>query len=117
MVEARIPFLSAQERLDTGRDDRPGRRNNIIFTFQLNSDTLGSDNDGSPMVFSLRGPEGFIFAEDCLSTVEVAEAKVFGSSARWPPEYAPWPSSVAVVECVGLGSEAAISMLPGEGSG
>ncbi|KAF4710086.1 hypothetical protein FOZ62_007852, partial [Perkinsus olseni] len=85
MVEARVPFLSDRERLDTGRDDRPGRMNNIIFAFRLSSDTIVPGGDGSPIIFTLRGPEGFLFAEDCLGTVKVAEAEVFGGSARWPP--------------------------------
>ncbi|KAF4663929.1 protein arginine methyltransferase 10 [Perkinsus olseni] len=113
MVEARVPFLSDQERLDTGRDDRPGRMNNIIFAFRLSSDTIVPGGDGSPMIFTLRGPEGFLFAEDCLGTVKVAEAEVFGGSARWPPEYAIWPSTASVVQCVGMDSQAAISILPG----
>ncbi|KAF4662280.1 protein arginine methyltransferase 10 [Perkinsus chesapeaki] len=114
MVEARVPFLSSQERLDTGRDDRPGRINNIIFAFRLGTDTIVPGSDGSALLFDLRGPEGFIFAEDCLNTVQVAEAEVFGGAARWPPEYATWPSEAAIVSCAGDASNALISILPGK---
>ena len=58
MLEARIPTLTEEQRLGTGRDDRPGEPNNLIFAIKLSQD---NSIDGQMMV---RAPYGFTFEEE-----------------------------------------------------
>ena len=61
MAEARIPLLSDSQRRATGRDDRPGYANQLVFAFRLNEPSEPSDG-----TLVLTGPTGFVFPASCV---------------------------------------------------
>lgn len=95
MLEARIPTLTDEQRIGTGRDDRPGQPNSLIFAIKLSQDAF---LDG---YMTVRAPYGFTFEEECLQFVEVSESATFGPKVRFPEEFAVWPSDVAISTCRG----------------
>jgi len=97
MLEARFeqiystsPIGDDELRKRTNRDDRPSRRNSLIFAFKMacahNSNT-GNCNRNALLASDLvlRAPEGYVFDEDCLSGVDVRESGVFGGA--WNDDY------------------------------
>eukprot|EP00931_Biecheleriopsis_adriatica_P048558 TRINITY_DN28067_c0_g1_i1.p1 TRINITY_DN28067_c0_g1~~TRINITY_DN28067_c0_g1_i1.p1 ORF type:complete len:3244 (-),score=551.12 TRINITY_DN28067_c0_g1_i1:114-9845(-) len=104
MLEARIPTLTEEQRLATGRDDRPDQQNSIIFAVKLSQDSIESGE----MVVT--GPYGFTFAEECLKYVEVSEAQTFGPSIRFPEVFTVWPVDVLIRDCRGDGRIARLQL-------
>ncbi|CAD7936810.1 unnamed protein product [Amoebophrya sp. A120] len=107
LTEAALVETTTAQRVATERNDRPLKRNNLIFVFKMANDASESRcTNIEPgytrcMELKLRGPAGFIFNGDCLPTVVVDEDKVFGDGNKWPPTYAVWPYKVKVTKCVG----------------
>lgn len=104
MLEARIPTLTEEQRLGTGRDDRPGQPNSLIFAIKLSED---ASIDGEMLV---RAPYGFTFQEECLSAVEIRESATFGPQVRFPEEFTVWPSNVVISNCRGVGRSAHLTI-------
>ena len=71
LVEFRLPELTPAQRIGTKRNDQPGSENNLVFVFKMNSD---AEQEGDLIV---RGPTGFVFHDDCLTSVETLEDKVY----------------------------------------
>eukprot|EP00746_Dinoflagellata_sp_MGD_P124956 gnl/MRDRNA2_/MRDRNA2_59633_c0_seq1.p1 gnl/MRDRNA2_/MRDRNA2_59633_c0~~gnl/MRDRNA2_/MRDRNA2_59633_c0_seq1.p1 ORF type:complete len:1560 (-),score=227.11 gnl/MRDRNA2_/MRDRNA2_59633_c0_seq1:327-4619(-) len=98
------------------RDDRPGARNFLIFTFTLSQETLGEGK------LTIRAPEGFLFDAECLPVI-TDETKVFHATntdgqapsgfSRQPRGYSPWPKDVVVTGCKGKHSVAELTISPG----
>ncbi|CAD7959916.1 unnamed protein product [Amoebophrya sp. A25] len=107
LTEAALVATTTAQRVATDRNDRPLKRNNLIYVFKMKNDATESRcTNIEPgytrcMTLKLRGPKGFIFSDDCLSTVVVDEDKVFGAGNKWPPTYAVWPYKVKVTKCTG----------------
>ncbi|CAK0879861.1 unnamed protein product, partial [Prorocentrum cordatum] len=104
MYDAALPEINDAERFATGRDDRPLMANSVIFSFEVIEAISG------PMTLILRGPAGFVFEEDCLSTVEVSQSTVFGVGSKFPPEYVVWPAGISVTECTGSSADAHLTL-------
>lgn len=104
MLEARIPTLTEEQRLGTGRDDRPGQANTLIFAIKLSQDATV---DGEMLV---RAPYGFTFEEECLSFVEVSESATFGPKVRFPEEFTVWPANVLISQCRGVDRSAHLTL-------
>ncbi|CAD7925075.1 unnamed protein product [Amoebophrya sp. A120] len=72
--------LEADVREGTGRDDRPGyvpdapQKNQLIFRFQMKNAPNVKIDGG----FVLKGPDGFVFANDCTDKIIVDKNRVFG---------------------------------------
>jgi hypothetical protein len=86
------------------RNDRPGARNFLIFSFTLSKDGIAGGK------LHIRAPEGFIFDTECLPVI-TDESKVFnnintdgqppdGFSSQ-PRSFAPWPKDAVVSGCDG----------------
>jgi len=110
MLEARIPVLTEEQRLSTGRDDRPQQPNNIIFAIKLSADSTESTS------MMVRAPFGFVFEEECLSFVEVSESKTFGAGIRFPQDFAVWPVNITIARCRGSGRSAQLDLNYGTGN-
>eukprot|EP00398_MALV-I-01_sp_L67-1_P000018 gene18-57_t len=111
MQEAQLMLLDSANdgalRTAINRNDRPGQPNNLIFSFRMNKDSVDANSE-----MLLRGPSGFIFAEDCLSTMVIAEDQVFGDQ-KWPSQYDTWEPGVAIRYCIGKGPNVIIGIDPG----
>jgi hypothetical protein len=96
-------------KVKTGRNDRPGRLNNLIFTFNLKVKPT------TRTALTVRGPRGFRFQEDCNPDVVVDSNEVFGlnSGASWPEEYMVWPTGYEPESCLGRGRKAELMIPPG----
>eukprot|EP00392_Amoebophrya_sp_AT5.2_P009519 g9547.t1 len=107
LTEAALTETTMAQRVATDRNDRPNKRNSLIFVFKMQHHASESRcTNLEPgytrcMELKLRGPAGFVFNGDCLSTVVVDEDKVFGPGNKWPPTYAVWPHKVKVTKCTG----------------
>jgi hypothetical protein len=107
MIQARLPLIASAVRAGTERNDRPMSANEIIFSFSLNDDVREDS------VLVLRGPYGFVFAEDCKDNIVTAEDKVFGEGNKWPPAYDPWEDEASILACEGKGTDAVIQIAAG----
>eukprot|EP00746_Dinoflagellata_sp_MGD_P145127 gnl/MRDRNA2_/MRDRNA2_77775_c0_seq1.p1 gnl/MRDRNA2_/MRDRNA2_77775_c0~~gnl/MRDRNA2_/MRDRNA2_77775_c0_seq1.p1 ORF type:complete len:2163 (+),score=280.86 gnl/MRDRNA2_/MRDRNA2_77775_c0_seq1:891-6491(+) len=100
MLEAKLLDIDGEKRLATGRNDRPGRQNNLIYGFKL------AKRPSSVGHIVLKGPAGFVFDEDCLPGLRInddvtnPDSSVFGS-LPWIEEYARWDQAAQVRSCVG----------------
>jgi hypothetical protein len=110
MYDAAVPEISDAERYATGRDDRPLMPNSVVFSFEVIEAISGA------MTLILRGPSGFVFEEDCLSTVEVSQSTVFGVGSKFPPEYAVWPDGVSITDCTGSSADAHLTLAMADSS-
>lgn len=110
MLEARIPTLTEEQRIATGRDDRPMQSNSVIFAFKLSQDF---QDDGEMII---RAPWGFEFYEECLSTVEFSEGLTFGPKMRFPEAFTVWPTNVNITRCRGSGRVARMNLKYGQGA-
>eukprot|EP00928_Gymnodinium_smaydae_P085992 TRINITY_DN6976_c0_g2_i1.p1 TRINITY_DN6976_c0_g2~~TRINITY_DN6976_c0_g2_i1.p1 ORF type:complete len:3484 (-),score=772.22 TRINITY_DN6976_c0_g2_i1:111-10493(-) len=113
-----------------GRDDRPNETNLIVIYAKLLSRQVFPPAE--PYI-ALRGPDFFIFSENCSSSIKVftneTNATANSSNATnvtylWPctheplPSWCPaliqtWPEKVKPIDCLGLGRTAKISFPPG----
>jgi hypothetical protein len=109
LIEGRLIELTDAQRLGTARDDRPKKVNNLVFAFKMANDALEETD------LLLRGPQGFVFDDDCTTGVETREEAVFGSGNKWPPIYEKWPYQVEVTSCRGIGSVARMRITPTAG--
>ncbi len=103
-------ILSAAQLAATGRDDRPGRLNNIVLQFQI------SDTPTSTKVLTVRAPTGFLFQENCLPGLVTNSSLVFGSPSLFNAnQYAKWdPTKIAQpILCNGRGSTMQLTLMPG----
>jgi hypothetical protein len=105
MISAGMPLLDEMVRIATGRNDRPGQSSQLIFYFQLNHDVEKQS------VLKLRGPEGYVFAEDCLKTIGgggvITDGNlVFGNKESFIPGFDAWELGVLVFSCTGDGPNA-----------
>lgn len=106
MASAGLAPLSEQQKLDTGRNDRPGKPNHLIFTFRLSSDVVSVTD------MKIKGPRGFVFFENCLEGLAYDSDEVFMDST-FPAQYTEWPEGTPVMDCVGYGREATITIATG----
>jgi hypothetical protein len=111
MPDARLMTLTQKQFIATKRNDRPGKRNELIFRFQLR------DAPPATLPLLLRGPRGFEFEEDCLMSIMTAKNDVFGpnTESTWPPDITEWPAQFAPSKCTGLGRVANIQIPAGLG--
>jgi len=110
MLDAGFVPTSLEQRLLTLRNDRPSKENQLIFRFKL----YNPPPDASSMM-ELRGPRGFEFAEDCLSSVETLKNTVFGpnTASTWPADYVEWPLQATPTACAGDGRFATLTIPAG----
>jgi hypothetical protein len=102
-----MPALTDQQRLHSGRDDRPGVYNPVVFSVSPSADSKYAG------VMRVRGPEGVVFREDCLQDVETGSATVFGEGAAMDEDqYTAWPTDVEVASCRGEGPDAYLHISP-----
>lgn len=111
IVQASLEKLSPAQQAATHRDDRPLRRNPLVFAFSLFSNAI------QPTIMLIRGPLGTIFREDCGQDVEVRSDQVFGLNQALPAGYTVWPDGVVATSCRGEGSDARIMIDPGISDG
>jgi len=106
MVSAKLLPLHSAARAASGRDDRPLQPNWLTFSFELSQDVLESGT------MTLSGPDGFIFAEDCLAGamggIRTVLTDIFGSEATSGvmQSHSEWEAGVDVTGCEGAGSRA-----------
>jgi len=94
--------LIDQQYISSGRDDRPGALNSLIFAFTLQTSVTSG-------LFNVRAPDGYEWQEDC--EVITDEASVFNvSSSSLPSEYVAWPVASAPGSCQGSGDVASFSV-------
>jgi len=110
MLEARLPTLTEEQRLATGRDDRPLQNNSVIIAIKLSQT---SEQSGEMIV---RAPWGFTFHEECLQYVEVSEGATFGPKMRFPEAFSVWPEDVVIQNCRGDGRKAKLTLVYGVGA-
>mmetsp|Transcript_104286 Transcript_104286/g.262459 ORF Transcript_104286/g.262459 Transcript_104286/m.262459 type:complete len:3286 (+) Transcript_104286:57-9914(+) len=111
MVESGLSELTDLQAALTGRDDRPLSENNLVLFFKLTKQML------EPEVLSIRAPKGFIFREDCLSSLEIRGQVTYGAGQDVASGDTAWPVDVKVLACRGEGSNAFIHTDPGIGQG
>eukprot|EP00930_Biecheleria_cincta_P034639 TRINITY_DN23911_c0_g1_i1.p1 TRINITY_DN23911_c0_g1~~TRINITY_DN23911_c0_g1_i1.p1 ORF type:complete len:3207 (+),score=370.81 TRINITY_DN23911_c0_g1_i1:517-9621(+) len=111
MPESMLTTISDSVRLVTGRNDRPGQPNQLIFHFSLSM----QPPQLMQKVMTIRAPRGFIFYDDCLEHFITDINEVFGPNTRssWPPDYTVWTPDARPVSCAGFGREAFIGIPPG----
>lgn len=119
MEDAKLVKIASSEkdmavRLATGRNDRPGypgypTPNELIFQFSLNAKPTEAS------VMHLRGPLGFLIADDCTNRIVTDEATVFGEnySGGWDPQYEKWLKTAKPTKCEGFQNRADITIPPG----
>jgi hypothetical protein len=91
----------------TGRNDRPGRENNIIISFSLNQDAQFDD------IMKLEAPYGYQFAENCFFGLEYRADNIFGDGVPLPGDFQPWDEESAIVDCKALNNVAELSIKRG----
>ncbi|CAJ1456576.1 unnamed protein product, partial [Effrenium voratum] len=104
MPHAQLVDLNSAQRLATGRNDRPGQINKLIFAFRL------ALRVSSLAALRLAGPHGFAFAEDCLPGLTTAAEDVFGSGLAG---FAAWERTAKVQSCAGRGARATLVLQMG----
>ncbi|CAE8611958.1 unnamed protein product, partial [Polarella glacialis] len=118
MPEARLLALGPEQRLATGRNDRPTESNQLVFSFSLGKVyPEGAAAVGRGLLIYqrlvLRGPVGYEFPEDC--SVITSQDAVFGRPDLWPgvnSTLANWTSEAAVVtSCLGKRNSAYIELV------
>merc|ERR1719199_867077 len=94
--------LAEKARAFSGRDDRPLHENWLTFTFQLSKDVTERSS------LKLRGPEGFVFTEDCFAAggVRTKLEDIVGSSTSPVERHTAWEPTVPVDSCEGMGAVA-----------
>lgn len=112
---AEIMNNSLDEKLTILRDDRPGRRNNVIIALKFNVERATSTQD-----LNIRAPIGWEF--DSVCSFETAAAKVFPpsglgttyteNSGEQQRPISAWHSSAVVVQCRGDGHKATVTIKP-----
>jgi len=110
MVEGLIPPLTASQRTKTLRDDRPLKGNPIVFAFKLNRAVI------EPFELYIRGPLGYVFAEECMSSIEWRGFVVFGETLN-TLQYTAWDAGVKILSCRGEGPDARMWLDPGSSAG
>lgn len=106
LAESGLVELDSNQRLALDRNDRPKKRNNLVFYFKMQNDAREArcTNILPGMTrcaeLKLRGPAGFVFDGNCLSTLATGEGEVFGAGNKWPPIYHVWPDKVKISSCV-----------------
>jgi hypothetical protein len=110
LLDARLPTLTEQQLLSSGRDDRPSAKNQLIFRFQLRTTPGPGEN-----ILELRGPRGFIFEDDCLPFLFTSVQDVFGPNSAdiYPPLVTQWNEEWAPTQCTGDGRFATITIPSG----
>lgn len=111
LVEGGMSTTTDLQAALSGRDDRPTFENSLIFYFKLNRQKL------EPETLQIRAPIGFVFHEDCLSSLEIRETEVYGSGQQLPAGFSTWPKDVLFLGCRGEGPNAFIMTDPGIGQG
>ena len=85
-----------------GRNDRPGQANQVLVEVAPLVPASGA------ATISVRAPEGFAFAPDCVVITDAAT--VLGAGVMVPVDYAAWPIGSAVSDCTGDGRTATVSL-------
>merc|ERR1719316_394725 len=91
----------------TGRNDRPGRVNNVIISFSLNQD---AQFDG---IMKLEAPYGYEFAENCFFGLEYRPDNIFGDGVTLPGDFNKWDEESAILDCKALNNVAELSIRRG----
>merc|ERR1719174_1113099 len=81
-----------QQYRKTGRNDRPGARNNLVFSVNVSSPS-------EPGKFIVYAPEGFTWKMEC--EVVTASSEVFGLYNELPAGFSEWPENATVSDCRG----------------
>ncbi|CAK9032137.1 Hypothetical protein SCF082_LOCUS19937 [Durusdinium trenchii] len=90
MPHAQLVDLNTAQRYATGRNDRPGQRNKLIFAFSLALSAASG-------TLRIIGPFGFAFDQDCLPGLSTAHGPggVFGTLGSLPGFHA-WETAAQV---------------------
>ncbi|KAF4671964.1 protein arginine methyltransferase 10 [Perkinsus chesapeaki] len=96
MDAASLAPITDAQRTASGRNDRPGKENNVVLQFRLPTDKKSGDS-----TLLLTGPQSLVFAEDCLVGLETRPDKVFGEGQPLPRQYTNWPASAEIRSCSG----------------
>lgn len=78
----------------TGRNDRPGEANSLVFS-------LTPSSGGLVGRVAVRAPLGFEWVPECNVTIDAA--KVFGVDSALPAGFAQWPAGITAAGCRGQG--------------
>lgn len=105
MVQATIPPMTPAQRAMSRRDDRPTHSNPVVFTIKLGKPALLAE------LLIVRGPAGYLFAEDCLQNIETREVEVFGGMPL-NSDMVPWVPEVLITSCRGEGPDAVLYVDP-----
>jgi hypothetical protein len=93
MFAASLVQVEGDMRLSSGRNDRPGRENNVVVSFTLAQDV---GNDG---LLRLEAPYGYIFDENCFFGLEYRSNYVFGEGVPMPDQFVAWDEESAIIDC------------------
>uniref|UniRef100_A0A7S2JIN4 Uncharacterized protein n=1 Tax=Zooxanthella nutricula TaxID=1333877 RepID=A0A7S2JIN4_9DINO len=112
MQNAGFYGISAEQKVITEREDRPGYLNNLIFEFELKN----RPTETKDMI--LKAPHGFVFEDDCLGPYESPRLKtsrdtLFGDNTggNWPAgDLEVWNRMSAPLACKGEGRDATITI-------
>ncbi|KAF4713008.1 hypothetical protein FOZ63_020640, partial [Perkinsus olseni] len=108
MDAASLAPITDEQRAASGRNDRPGKENNVILQFRLPTDKTSADS-----ILTVTGPLSLVFAEDCLVGLETRPDKVFGDGQSLPRQYTEWPDSAEMLSCTGGQNVARMTVGPG----
>jgi hypothetical protein len=93
MFSASLVTVEGSLRLSSGRNDRPGRENNVVISFTLAQD-VGDDG-----TLRLEAPYGYVFGENCFFGLEYRSNYVFGDGVPMPDQFVAWDEESAIVDC------------------
>ncbi|KAF4746415.1 hypothetical protein FOZ62_019129, partial [Perkinsus olseni] len=102
----------------TGRDDRPGKRNEILIAFGFTSGGSIEPSQTLPSELIVKAPKGFTISQDCITDITIDSSTVFGEADYWPSwssSYQRWPNdgTARILGCKGGSNTASITLSPG----
>ncbi|KAF4669392.1 hypothetical protein FOL46_001481 [Perkinsus olseni] len=111
-------ILTPTVRSATGRDDRPGKRNEILIAFGFTSGGSIEPSQTLPSELIVKAPIGFTISQDCITDITVDSTTVFGDADYWPSwssSYQRWPNdgTARILGCKGGRNTASITISPG----
>ncbi|KAF4716814.1 hypothetical protein FOZ62_030704, partial [Perkinsus olseni] len=111
-------ILTPTVRTATGRDDRPGKRNEILIAFGFTSGGSIEPSQTLPSELIIKAPIGFTISQDCITDITVESSAVFGDADYWPSwssSYQRWPNdgTARILGCKAGSNTASITISPG----
>ncbi|KAF4715460.1 hypothetical protein FOZ63_034027, partial [Perkinsus olseni] len=111
-------ILTPTVRSATGRDDRPGKRNEILIAFGFTSGGSIEPSQTLPSELIVKAPKGFTISQDCITDITIDSSTVFGEADYWPSwssSYQRWPNdgTARILGCKGGSNTASITLSPG----